>query len=286
MSDNPERTRGEPGLIAQSWAEACYAWRVLAEDPGRVTRYAAPWFGILFLMALPLPFLGVLDGMQRPTTSGLDFSFPAALLALSLHIALWTRSATQQDYPAGIPFTFGMREVAILVGYAALLGIPVWLWTQAIGLISSLDTRFIAVHRLAGWFGAQELMDYGFSEALQMAAAIMTALAIFATTISVKLGLLLVDLSLDRNIAFERAWKTLNWANTGRLACALVFAGLPFAAIAAGANHMPVYLGDDAIFIGFFEIMATLALFPLSAATAIVLGRMARHLRYDSATLT
>ena len=275
---SPSPSDTAPGLFAQCLSEARYSWSVILSDTGRLTRFAIPWFGILFLMALPLPFLGFLDGDQRH--GGLDFSPVAAVLALSLHGALWLRCVMIDEFPGDIPLPFGMREVAILIGYTALIGIPLWCWSQAIGLFHSLDYRFVAIHRLAEWFGTQPLIEYGFQDALLMAAVVMTMLAMIASFISLKLSLMLVDLALDKPIDPIRSWRALSTGNALRLSLALLLAALPFTAVAALADQATGLLGNQEAVIGILEFFATMILFPLSAAIAITLARMTKHVGY------
>ena len=281
MTPNHRQQAGKtPTLITQSVSEAVYSWSVILSDAGRLTRFAIPWFAILFLMALPLPFLGFFDQAQRHTVSGLDFSATAAVLAISLHGALWLRCVLTDEFPKDIPLPFGLREVGILIGYGLLIGIPLWCWDQAIGLFSSLDHQFIAIHRLAGWFGTQAVIDYGFQNALMVAGWVMTGMAVVMSFTSLKLSLMLVDLALDRAVNLTRAWRGLTLGNTWRLTVALVVATGPFALTAFLADRATALLGEEAVMIGMLEFFATMALFPLSAAMAITLARMTRHVGY------
>ena len=279
-SNQPQQAGKAPGLISQSVTEATYSWSVILSDPGRLTRFALPWFAILFLMALPLPFLGFFDQAQRHTASGLDFSATAAVLALSLHGALWLRCVITDDFPKDIPLPFGMREVGILIGYALLIGVPLWCWDQAIGLFVSLDHQFIAIHRMAGWFGAQAVIEYGYQDALMVAGWVMTGIALIVTLLCLKLSLMLVDLALDRAANLARAWRGLSVGNTWRLAVALVVAMAPCWLAAFLAGQATSLLGEAAVMIGMLEFFATMALFPLSAAMAITLARMTQHVSY------
>ena len=278
MTDQPSHSPSSTGVAI---AEARHAAATVTGDAGRIVRYGLPWFGVLFMMALPLPFLGIFDGAQEYSPSGLDFSAFAATLALILHGAIWLRSELEQNYPGGIPFPLGMREAQIVIGGLFLISIPVWCWLQVGGLLFSMEHRFFATHKLAGWFGHRTILDIGISESLRLASIAYAALALLTTALALRFSLVMVDLTLDKPIQINAVWEALDRHEAWQLALALIFGAAPFLLVAGIAQSLIVCCGLPGPVIGVLQVVGTLALFPASACVGITLGRMSRHLGYN-----
>jgi hypothetical protein len=252
--------------------DAVTAFRLLIERRRELLNYALPWFGIVIVMALPLPFLGVLEFGQRPSASGLDFSTTATLLALLLNASIWCRAELQASYPGGVPFPCGLRELIAVFGGLFLVVPPLWLWSEALGLLTSLDVRFAAIHRLAGWFGRLELIEFGFDPALQIAAAVIALLALLATAISLRFAYWFCDVVLEQPASLSALWRLGRRGRWLRQGLALLLSGLPFGLMAFGTDHLGSRT-DNPVVIGILEIFGTAILFPLSAIAAIILAR-------------
>ncbi|MEM6902561.1 MAG: hypothetical protein AAF556_04915 [Pseudomonadota bacterium] len=245
-------------------------------DPYRPVRYAIPWISIVFVMALPLPFLGILEAGQRPSPSGLDFSITASFLALALHAGLWTRSVALDDHQAGIPLPFGIRELGIGVAALILLAPPLWLWSQSIGLAHSLDHQIVAIHRLAGWFGHQALSDYGHENVYATGSRAAGFAALIATYVAIRFMPLFAQVSADRQADLTAAWKSTRGGAMVNLLGPMVLTALPFGLLAAATNQLSLCCVDNPAVIGSLEVIGTVALFPMSALAATALGLWCR----------
>lgn len=258
--------------------------RVYAEAFGnamRPVRYAAPWLAILFLMALPLDFLGPLDSSQRPSVSGLDFSQTATLLALILYGSIWLRAELTDDHHEGIALPVDWREAGLLMGASCLLVPALWLWSLAIGLQISIDDRTAMTHFMAGWFGIRTILEIGIPIALDRASMVTALLALLVTALSFRLSPLLIDMALGYPLRFRRAMTATAAAHGRFLLSMLVAAALPYALIAAITDHLSQCCTDNPAIIGVLEIAGTVILFPMTALITCVLALFARQTGYD-----
>lgn len=273
MGPTNKKTRETDGGLGQQIIQAtAETIRAVFGQPDRPVRYALPWIGIVFVMALPLPFLGVLDASQRPSPSGLDFSITASFLALALYAGLWTRSVAMDDHQPGIPLPFGLRELGIAVAGVALIAPPLWLWSQAIGIWHSIDHQFVAIHRMAGWFGREALTEYGFRPALEAASLTMGVVALFANYFSLRFLPVFAQVSADKPAEVKLAWKSTGGRALIYLLGPVIITALPFAALAALTNQLSLCCTDNPAAIGALEVIGTIALFPMTALMATALA--------------
>ncbi|MBV6632276.1 MAG: hypothetical protein KI792_04475 [Alphaproteobacteria bacterium] len=271
-----QSSQSDGQLGRQITQSAVETFQAVFSQPDRSVRYAIPWIGIVFLMALPLPFLGVLDASQRPSPSGLDFSVTASFLALALHAGLWTRTVALDDHQSGVPLPFGFRELGIAIAGVVLVAPPLWLWSQAFGLWHSIDHQFFAIHRMAAWFGRDALFEFGFRPALETASIITGVLAVIASYACLRFAPVFAMVSTGKVAEPKDAWQATRGMSLIYLIGPMLLTALPLAAFAALTNQLSLCCTENPAAIGALEVIGTIILFPMSALVASALGLWCR----------